>query len=181
MNLPNVISLGRILAGPLTIWLMLVGHVQWAFWIFVLAGLSDALDGFIAKRFRSTSELGRYLDPIADKVLLVSIFITLGAQGHLPAWLVILVVSRDLLIVGGALLSLTLSQPISINPLMISKVNTALQIILASWILSRAAFGVALPSLDHALIYGTALTTVLSGSAYIIAWVRMTQANGRVG
>lgn len=181
MNLPNIISLGRVLAGPLTVWLMLVGHMQWAFWIFVVAGLSDAADGFIAKRFRRTSELGRYLDPIADKVLLVSIFITLGVQGLLPAWLVILVVSRDLLIVGGALLSFTLSLPMSINPLMISKVNTALQITLAAWILSRAAFGFAMPALDHALIYGAALTTVLSGSAYITAWVRTTQANGDVG
>ena len=181
MNLPNIISLGRVLAGPLTVWLMLVGHMQWAFWIFVVAGLSDAADGFIAKRFRRTSELGRYLDPIADKGVAGQHF-HYARRARAPAGVVvILVVSRDLLIVGGALLSFTLSLPMSINPLMISKVNTALQITLAAWILSRAAFGFAMPALDHALIYGAALTTVLSGSAYITAWVRTTQANGDVG
>lgn len=178
MNLPNFISLGRVLAGPLVVWLMLVGHMQWAFWIFVMAGLSDAVDGFIAKRLQITSELGRYLDPIADKVLLVSIFITLGVQGHLPAWLVILAVSRDLLIVGGALLSFALSRPISVRPLLISKVNTALQIALAAWVLSRVAFGLDLPALDHALVYGAALTTVFSGAAYIVAWVRAQSSGG---
>lgn len=178
MNLPNFISLGRVVAGPLVVWLMLIEHMQWAFLIFVVAGLSDAVDGFIAKRMHLTSELGRYLDPIADKVLLVSIFITLGVQGHLPVWLVILVASRDLFIVGGALLSFTLSHPISVKPILVSKVNTALQIALASWTLGRIAFDFNILSIDHAFVYGTATTTVLSGTFYIVAWVRAMQTKG---
>src|SRR4030095_11156283 len=102
-----------------------------AFVLFLLAGLSDAADGYIAKRYGWRSELGAYLDPIADKALLVSIYVTLGFAGHLPAWLVSAVVSRDILIIGAFLLSWVLSRPVPIQPLLISKVNTLFQILLA--------------------------------------------------
>ena len=105
MSPPNVISLGRLLSVPLTVWVILQGYFVVAFGIFVAAGVSDAVDGFLAKRFGMETELGRYLDPLADKALLVAVFITLGQMGYLPVWLVILVVSRDVLIIGGVLLT----------------------------------------------------------------------------
>src|SRR5918998_3789576 len=93
--------------------------------LFVLAGISDAADGFIAKRFSAASELGAYLDPVADKALLVSVFVTLGFKGALPAWLIVLVVSRDILIIGGILIAYLIGSPMAVHPLWVSKFNTA--------------------------------------------------------
>ena len=116
INLPNAITIARILAVPLMIWLIVSGDYLAAFWIFVLAGISDGVDGFIAKRFGLQTELGAYLDPLADKLLLVSIFVSLGMLRVLPPWVVILVVSRDILIVGGVLLSKMINQPVRVQP-----------------------------------------------------------------
>ena len=124
MNIPNTLTLGRIVLVPLVVWLIITHEMQAAFLLFLLAGLSDAADGFLAKRYGWDSELGAYLDPIADKALLVSIYVTLGFAGHLPVWLVIAVVSRDILIVGAVVLSWMLSRPLSMQPLLISKANT---------------------------------------------------------
>ena len=172
MNIPNSISLGRLLAVPVTIWLIIAGQIQGAFWVFVAAGVSDAVDGFVAKRFGRRTELGRYLDPLADKTLLVSIYITLGMQGHLPAWLVLLVVTRDLLIVGGALLSALLSQPLSLQPAPISKANTAAQIALAAFVLGQIGFAVPMEEITQGVIYVVAITTGVSGANYLGAWLR---------
>src|SRR5690606_11391126 len=101
VNVPNIISLCWLLCVPVTVFLILNGMMLPAFWLFVAAGVSDAVDGYLAKRLGQTSTLGSYLDPIADKALLVCVYLTLGQAGHLPTWLVIMVVSRDLLIVGG--------------------------------------------------------------------------------
>jgi len=173
VNLPNVISLGRLLAVPLIVWLIVVGNWLWAFAVFCLAGASDAVDGFIAKRFDAQTRLGRYLDPIADKSLLVAIYVALGVQDQLPAWLVILVVSRDLLIVGGALLLYALNHRHEPTPLLSSKVNTAAQIALAALVLAKLAFAWPLfDALLMPLIVAVALTTTLSGAAYLVAWGR---------
>src|SRR5215470_10721027 len=104
LNLPNLISLGRLLLVPLAISLILDGKYWAAFWVFIIAGISDALDGFIAKHFDRRTRLGALLDPLADKVLLVSVYVTLGVAGQLWTWLVVLVVFRDIMIVGGFLL-----------------------------------------------------------------------------
>jgi cardiolipin synthase len=135
MSIPNLISLGRLLSVPLAVWLILVGELGWAFWLFVASGLSDAIDGFIARAFRSRTALGGYLDPIADKALLVSVYLALGHVGYLPVWLVILVVFRDILIIGGVLLLYTLKESFAMQPSFISKVNTTMQIVLAALVL----------------------------------------------
>ncbi len=96
-----------------------------------MAGVSDALDGWIARHFRWQTELGAYLDPAADKALLVSIFVTLGTRGYLPAWLVIAAVSRDVLILGAVMISWLMGQPVEVRPLFVSKMNTLGQITLA--------------------------------------------------
>jgi cardiolipin synthase len=172
MNLPNYISLARLLSVPVGIWLILNGDLTSAFWLFVAAGASDAIDGFIAKHFDSRSELGALLDPIADKALIVSMVVTLGLAGYLPNWLVILVVFRDVLIIGGFVLTQFATEPLTSRPLMISKVNTALQIVLVAWTLARLGLKVADHGVTAALIDAVAVTTVLSGAVYLVRWMR---------
>lgn len=172
MSLPNTISLARLLSVPLTVWLLLVDQMMAAFVLFVLAGVSDAVDGFLAKRYDNVTELGSYLDPLADKTLLVAIYVTLGLQQHLPIWLVILVVFRDLMIVGGALLQGLLGEAIRVAPLMISKVNTTAQITLAAVVLGQLALDLSLTLLVQVLTLVVAATTVLSGGRYVMQWAR---------
>ncbi len=170
MNIPNLISLGRLLSVPVAVWLILEGKIQGAFWLFIAAGVSDAVDGFIAKRFNAETELGKFLDPIADKALLVSVFVTLGQVGLLQIWLVILVVFRDAVIVGGALLFETLTHSLTMEPLKISKVNTVAQIILAAVALGLNGFEVRDPGIVSFMAVVVAVTTVLSGLLYVVKW-----------
>ncbi len=171
MNIPNGLTLGRIVLVPLVVWLIITHEMLAAFLLFLLAGFSDAADGFIAKRYGWRSELGAYLDPIADKALLVSIYVTLGLSGHLPAWLVIAVVSRDILIVGAVVLSWMLSRPLTMHPLLISKVNTFAQIVLAGLVLAELGLGLGLDPLVHFLVWVTGALTILSAAAYFWAWL----------
>jgi cardiolipin synthase len=172
VNLPNLITLGRLLCVPVAIWLVLSDDLGAAFWLFAAAGISDAIDGFIAKRFDQRSRLGALLDPIADKTLLVSMYVTLGIAGYLPNWLVILVVFRDALIVGGFILVTTLAHAMRWEPLFISKLNTALQIGLIAVVLARIGLGVPDLGLGKLLIYAVAATTVISGGGYLVRWGR---------
>jgi len=172
LSIPNIITLARLMAVPLTIWLIMSGELGIAFALFVLAGVSDAVDGYLAKRFNSSTPLGAVLDPIADKVLLVSVYVALAATDKLPLWLVILVVFRDLLIIGGALLVLALAQPVRWQPLMISKLNTTLQIVLVALVLARTGLGLDDFGISKPLIYIVAVTTFMSGAAYVIRWAR---------
>lgn len=172
MNLPNLITLGRILLVPVVVWAIASGEMLAAFVLFVVAGLSDAVDGFLAKRFDMTTEIGAYLDPLADKVLLVSIYIALGITNNAPRWLVILVVSRDLMIVGAIILSWLVGKPIHIRPLAVSKLNTVAQIVFAGLVLGSLGLafnpGWALP----AMMAAVAILTLLSVGAYLREWVR---------
>lgn len=172
MILPNLITIGRLLAVPLTIVLIDGGDLAVAFWVFLIAGMSDAVDGFIAKRFNAETELGRYLDPLADKALLVGVYVALSINGMLPNWLVILVVSRDVLIVGGVLLTLVMDGVYRVRPSIASKVNTAAQIVLAALVL--AVHGDVLPgvALVQPLIYIVVASTLVSGVGYLVGWVR---------
>ncbi len=172
MSIANFITLGRLFSVPLAIWLVLDGAMGAAFWIFVAAGVSDAVDGYVAKHFNQRSRLGSLLDPLADKVLLISMYVTLGVAGELPSWLVILVVFRDVLIIGGFLLATAVAQPIPTQPLAISKLNTALQIMLVAVVLGRLGLGVEDWGATTVLIYVVALTTVLSGGGYLVRWLR---------
>ena len=119
LSIPNLITLGRILLVPIVVWAIATPGAMWiAFVLFLAAGVSDAVDGYLAKRFAMTTELGAYLDPLADKALIVSIYLTLGINNLIPRWLVILVVSRDILIVGGIILSWLVGKPLKIKPLL---------------------------------------------------------------
>jgi cardiolipin synthase (CMP-forming) len=172
VNIPNALTLARIFAVPLLVWLIIDQEMFAAFLLFMLAGLSDGADGYLAKRFGWHTELGAYLDPIADKALLVSIYVTLGLAGHLPVWLVIAVVSRDVLIIGAVLLAWMMSRPISVKPLLVSKVNTVSQILLAGVVLAELGLGLGLQKLVWVLVWVTGALTIMSAAAYFWAWVR---------
>src|SRR5215471_2541867 len=174
LNLPNLISLGRLLLVPLAISLILDGKYWGAFWIFVVAGVSDALDGFIAKRFDRRTRLGALLDPLADKVLLVSVYVTLGIAGQLWPWLVVLVVFRDLMIVGGFLLIQALAaMPKGFQPLLVSKINTGVQVAAVGYVLARLGVGAASGPVDLVLGMAVAIKTELSGLTYLFRWGRI--------
>jgi len=173
LNLPNLISLARLLLVPAEIWLILVGSYGLAFWILVGAGISDALDGFIAKRFDRRTRLGALLDPFADKAMLISVYITLGLIHQLEAWLVILVVVRDVLIVGGFLLIQAFVASKHYDPLYISKLNTGAQIILIGFVLARLGLDAAPGLLDLVLSLVVAATTIVSGLSYLVRWTRI--------
>jgi cardiolipin synthase (CMP-forming) len=167
-----MITLGRLMAVPVTVWLILNNFILAAFGLFVVAGVSDAIDGFLAKRWDQVTEFGKYLDPLADKALLVSIYITLGVQGHLDSWLVIMVVFRDVMIVGAVILYQTMVVKLEMNPLVISKVNTVAQIVLAALVLGSKGLGVEVGLFFEAMIGIVALTTLISGLSYLAVILR---------
>jgi cardiolipin synthase (CMP-forming) len=173
LNIPNLITLSRLMSVPLMIWLIVGERYGVAFWVFVAAGISDALDGFIAKRFDCRTRLGALLDPAADKALLSSVYVALGIAGSLPNWLVILVVFRDVTIIGGFVLFQSIAVPRNFDPLYISKVNTLAQIALVGYVLGRLGIGFHDGVLTDVLVMVTAVTTVLSGLSYLVRWARI--------
>jgi len=161
----------RIFLVPLVIWLMIDGRMQTAFLLLLIAGVSDGLDGYLAKRYGWQTELGAYLDPIADKMLLVSMYVVLGLFSHLPVWLVIAVVCRDFLIIGAMLLSWVLGHPVPVRPLLISKANTVAQIILALMVLGELGFTLGLAPVIGVIIWVTGGLTIASAAAYLVHWL----------
>jgi cardiolipin synthase len=176
VSIPNLITLARILAVPVMVWAIASGEMRLAFILFLAAGLSDAVDGFLAKRFNMATELGAYLDPLADKVMLVSIFVTLAVVGAIPLWLVILVVSRDILIVGAVILSWLVDKPMVLRPLLVSKLNTVALILLALVVLAAKAFAFDAEVATTLLMALVAVLTLLSVGFYVVEWVRHMNA-----
>ncbi len=172
-TLPNLITLARLCAVPATVSLMLNHRLEAAFIVFALAGVSDALDGWLARALNMRSALGAMLDPVADKALLVSVFVMLAVIGGLPDWIAILVVFRDVVILGGLAMLWLLGQRPIIRPLLISKLNTCAQIALAAAALFWAAFEPAGLSPVVPLIWLTAVTTLASGAAYVAGGARL--------
>jgi cardiolipin synthase len=171
VSIPNLITLGRIILVPVVFWLLMSGRTTAAFFAFVVAGLSDGVDGFLAKRYGWQTELGAYLDPLADKLLIVCIFIAMGVLGELPFWLVVAVVSRDALIVMAVVLSWFLGHPVRIKPIAISKANTVAQIVLAAIVLADEGFGLGLDTLRLALVWITGALTIASLATYLRSWI----------
>jgi cardiolipin synthase (CMP-forming) len=172
LSIPNLITLLRIILVPVVVWAIITGDMLAAFSLFLIAGLSDAVDGFLAKRFHMASELGAYLDPLADKALIVSIYVALGIAKALPISLVILVVSRDIMIVSGFMLSLLVDKPMPVRPHPVSKLNTVVQILLAALVLAEKGFGFNTALLETAGIVLVATLTVLSMAFYLAEWLR---------
>ena len=171
-NIPNIITLGRIILVPIVVWAIAANQMEIAFAVFIVAGISDAVDGFLAKRFNMTSDLGALLDPLADKALLVSIYIALGIWGAIPRWIVILVVSRDIMIVSAVIVSWLFDKPVQMKPLMVSKLNTAAQVAFAALVLGSLGFGFRLSPYDVILMALVTVFTLVSVSLYLVEWIR---------
>ena len=178
MSIPNLITLGRIILVPVVVWAIISGEMLAAFALFLVAGISDGVDGFLAKRFHMASELGAYLDPLADKALIVSIYVSLGIAGALPISLVILVVSRDIMIISGFMLSWLIGKPMQVRPHPVSKLNTVAQIFLATLVLAERGFAFNAPLLSDTGIIVVAILTLLSIAFYLREWVRHMNSFG---
>ena len=172
MSLPNLITIARILLVPVIVWAIGSGAMLFAFLLFLAAGVSDAVDGFLAKRFGMASAVGAYLDPLADKALIVSIYVTLGITGVIPLWIVILVVSRDFMIVGAIVLSWVVDRPVQIRPHLISKVNTGVQIIYPGLVLASHGFSFDSEPVLTLVMALVAVLTLVSVGLYLAEWVR---------
>ncbi|SHO65699.1 CDP-diacylglycerol--glycerol-3-phosphate 3-phosphatidyltransferase [Pseudoxanthobacter soli DSM 19599] len=169
--IPNLITIARLIAVPVVVWAIATHEWDIAFWVFIAAGLSDAVDGYIAKRFGLESDLGAHLDPLADKALLVSVYVTCGIISAMPVWLVALVVSRDILIVGAVVLALVMAHPVPMRPLAVSKTNTFAQILLAGVVLADLAFGLGVGGTREVLSFVVAGLTGASAAAYVVEWL----------
>lgn len=166
LNAANAVTLARICAVPVAIWLVLHRHWEWAFGVSAVAGLSDALDGWLARR-QGPTVLGAMLDPLADKAMVAGLFITLAVVDRLPDWIAMLVVFRDIAILGGIGLLRAAGSPAPIRALPISKLNTALQLTLVAVALGLPAFGIEAPGVVFALVVAVAAGSVASGAAYV--------------
>jgi cardiolipin synthase (CMP-forming) len=168
MNIPNLLTLLRIVLVPVIVIFLIQGAFFKALVAFVVAGLSDALDGFLARFLHQQTTLGAYLDPIADKALLASCFVTLSVLKIIPGWLTVIVISRDFIILLGISVLSLMSIDVQIRPAFVSKITTALQLITILLALaSRALPGVFPGDWLLVLYWITALFTVISGFNYM--------------
>ena len=176
LNLANLVTVARLLMVVPLVWLIVAENLWAAFWLFIVAGISDAVDGFIAKRFNARTNLGSYLDPLADKVLLDGIYVALAMGQWLPVWLVALVIGRDLLIVFGTALIRRRNAVFRPEPLLIGKLNTFAQMLLAACALANVGGLLNLAVAVDVLIVAVALTTLLSGAGYAGQALRSVRA-----
>ncbi len=172
MTIPNLITIFRLILVPLVILAILQGAWVAAFAMFVIAGASDGVDGYIARRFNQRSEFGAMMDPLADKALMVSIFVTMAVVGEIPTWIAVLVVFRDAMILMAFIVAGQLTRPMEVRPLMISKVNTALQIGYVALVLGLLAFGFTAPLIVTLTMWAVAALTVITAGAYLVIWLR---------
>ena len=175
MNLPNYITLFRVVLIPFFINLMIYGYYQEALGVFVLAGVTDALDGMIARLTKSQTELGAFLDPIADKLLIISAFVTLVLLDKLPVWLSIIVVSRDVIIVLGSILLYVTGHNLKVRPSIVGKTTTVLQLMVVTLILVLINYHP--QGIEHGfmsvLLWTTAVVTIASGVQYVLRGMKM--------
>src|SRR5690242_7824314 len=176
LNLPNLITTARILMVPIVVWAIAQREMQAAFALFLAAGVSDAVDGFLAKRLGMASELGAHLDPLADKALIVSIYVAFAITEAVPGWIVILVVSRDILIVGGVMFAWFLGRPMTVKPLLVSKLNTAAQIVFAGLVLASLCFHFDAGGLRTIAMWTFATLALISVAFYLREWWRHMNA-----
>jgi cardiolipin synthase (CMP-forming) len=175
-DIPNMLCVLRIVLTVPVAWAILVGRYELALALFLVAGITDGLDGFLAKRFSWQSRLGANLDPMADKLLLVASFCTLWYAGYVPVWLLVAVVSRDLVIVFGAALYRWRVGPFVPEPSIISKLNSFLQLLYILLILAKLVFGVPGPGVTSVLGWMVLATTVTSGLDYVVKWTARARA-----
>jgi cardiolipin synthase len=175
-DIPNLISLGRILLTMPVVLALVREDFQLALWLFLIAGISDGLDGFLAKHYQWQSRLGGLLDPLADKLLLISSALCLAWLGLLPFWLVAVILLRDLIIVGGAFFWNFFIGMLEARPTIISKINTFVQIALVLAVVSEQVFAWLPRGTLDALIWITLATTLTSGMDYVWEWSKRARA-----
>lgn len=177
-DIPNIISLLRLLAVIPVVFLLLEHRYGWALALFAAAGISDGLDGYLAKHYGWRTRLGGILDPLADKVLLVACFLVLGTLSLIPVWLVVAAIFRDLLITGGALLYNYRVEELEAAPIVASKINTVLQILLVVLVIADAG---PLPLPDpviDSLVWACLASVLVSGAQYVWIWGHKAQRKG---
>jgi cardiolipin synthase len=177
-DLPNIISFLRLLAVMPVVYLLLEREFGWALALFAAAGLSDGLDGFLAKHYGWQSRLGGILDPLADKTLLVACFLVLGSLALIPVWLVVAVISRDLLIVGGATLYNFRVEELQAAPILTSKLNTLVQILLLLAVMANAGPWPLPGRVIDVLVWSCLATVLVSGAQYVWVWSRKAMEKG---
>ncbi len=170
LNPPNIITLFRVFLVPVIISFVFQGKFGTALLFFLAAGISDVIDGFVARRFNMRTELGATLDPIADKILIVVSVIALGWLGLLPVWLMIVIVCRDLVIAGGALAWHFAIGRVEMAPSLTSKINTFVQVGMILLVLCQASSMVRISSWQPLLFYLVLLTSLVSGIQYVLVW-----------
>ncbi|MEJ2067434.1 MAG: CDP-diacylglycerol--glycerol-3-phosphate 3-phosphatidyltransferase [Deltaproteobacteria bacterium] len=166
MNVPNTLSILRILSIPVFVIFLLYDRFFVALLIFIGAGITDGLDGLIARVFNQKTAIGAYLDPIADKLMLITSFIVLAILRIIPGWLTVIVISRDVIILLGVLLLQLTSHKVEIKPIFIGKASTVMQLVTIAWALVTQ-FSMVMKSVFPAIIWVTAGLTALSGLFYI--------------
>ncbi|HWA88664.1 MAG TPA: CDP-alcohol phosphatidyltransferase family protein [Rhizomicrobium sp.] len=171
-HLPNLLTALRLCAAPLTAMFILHGQDAAALGVFAFAGLSDALDGYLARRLAPDSRFGVFLDPAADKLLMLASFVTLTMVGAVPLWLTAIVIARDLAIVLGVGLAWLLGLPLHVEPLTIGKISTVVQVCFIGLVLLLRSFDLELPSVVLAGAIAAGAVTVASWLAYGQVWLR---------
>ena len=174
----NLLTLSRLAAVPPLFLLARAGHFEAAFGVFILAGATDLADGYVAKRFSGRTAFGAVIDPVADKLLMASVLVTLASIAAIPAWLVVLILARDLAIVTGVLALRATIGAFHVAPLLLGKLCTFAQVVLACVVLAELALIPGLAPLVPPLIGLTAALVLASGIAYIrVAWVLSAEAS----
>jgi cardiolipin synthase len=166
MNIPNILTLFRVLLIPLLVIFLMEGKMNYALLVFIAAAISDGMDGFIARVFKQKTKFGAYLDPIADKLLIGTSFVTLAILDILPGWLAVLVISRDVIILVGLVILFLNDRPIAIHPRIDSKLTTLMQLLVVVSFLGQQALLFSLP-VGKYLLFFTAGITLISGFHYI--------------
>jgi cardiolipin synthase len=177
--LPNAISLARIVLVAPILFLIKEGRFDLALVLFFVAGFSDGLDGFLARRYGWHTRLGALLDPIGDKLLVAGTFLTLAYTGHIPVWLAGVVVTRDVVIIGGATIYNFLIKPVEGEPTTVSKLNTVFEMFFVLFVLSQNGYG--WPGETTITILGAAVlvTVIISGIDYVWSWSQRARRRGR--
>ena len=177
MTIPNFLTILRVLLTPVLVILLLEERLSEALFVFIIAGVTDGLDGLIARLYKQKSRLGAFLDPLADKLLLVTTYVILAVQGLVPSWLTVIVLSRDVLIVLGVFVLFMQDLPFEIKPTLASKLTTCTQIITAI-VTMATALAAPHPLLKHILFYLTGAVTIVSWAQYMVRGVRIMQKAG---
>jgi cardiolipin synthase len=177
MNIPNIITIVRILSVPVFVICLLYDRLVIALLIFVGAGISDGLDGWIARVYGQKTTMGAYLDPIADKLLLTTAYVVLAILGNIPGWLTVTVIARDVVIALGILVLYLTSHRVEIKPVFIGKTSTFVQIVTIAWALVATSSPFFQSSLPH-LIWLTAALACLSGLQYIYIGIKYLSEKG---